>query len=97
MLQYIDCLARDLSINTRRKSNPIMEMFASYRPSDYRGLIDEYIAAQQKSTLPQTSHHVQNSAGVSSLSSSLTVKVFKSRMFSFLFFFMIVVIFISIL
>lgn len=43
--QYIDALARDLGIRTNRKGNFISEMFSSYRPSDYRGLIDEYLKA----------------------------------------------------
>ena len=44
--QYIDTLARDLGIKTNRKSNPISEMFATYRPRDYRGLIDEFLKAE---------------------------------------------------
>ena len=27
-------------------------MFGTYRPRDYRGLVDEYLAAQQKRVLP---------------------------------------------
>ncbi|KAL9613791.1 MAG: hypothetical protein Q9167_001682 [Letrouitia subvulpina] len=47
-LAYIDCLAKDLGIKTARKSNPISEMFTSYRPSDYDGLIDEYLQASKR-------------------------------------------------
>lgn len=47
-IQYIDTLCRDLGINTRRKSNPISEMFAPYRPSDYNGLINEFLLAQRR-------------------------------------------------
>ena len=47
MSQYVDTLARDLGIKTNRKSNPISEMFATYRPRDYRGLIDEYLGAKR--------------------------------------------------
>ncbi|KAI4232033.1 MAG: hypothetical protein LQ349_005243 [Xanthoria aureola] len=47
-LAYIDTLAKDLGIKTNRKSNPITEMFASYRPQDYNGLIDEYLAASAR-------------------------------------------------
>lgn len=36
-----------MGIRTPRKSNPISEMFSSYRPSDYKGLIDEFLAAEQ--------------------------------------------------
>ncbi len=54
--QYIDTLAQDLGIKTNRKSNPISEMFSTYRPRDYRGLIDEYLrvrrAATARSNLP---------------------------------------------
>ncbi|KAI0468798.1 FAD/NAD(P)-binding domain-containing protein [Xylaria cf. heliscus] len=47
-LSYIDTLARDLGIKSSRKSNPFSEMFVRYKPSDYRGLIDEFLAAQNK-------------------------------------------------
>ncbi|CAG8960046.1 hypothetical protein HYFRA_00013234 [Hymenoscyphus fraxineus] len=47
-LSYIDTLAKDLGIKTNRKGNPISEMFSPYRPRDYRGLIDEFLAAQER-------------------------------------------------
>ncbi|KAI4263608.1 MAG: hypothetical protein L6R42_001252 [Xanthoria sp. 1 TBL-2021] len=47
-LAYIDTLAKDLGIKTNRKSNPIAEMIASYRPRDYNGLFDEYLAASRR-------------------------------------------------
>ncbi|KAK7178340.1 putative monooxygenase [Paraphaeosphaeria sporulosa] len=47
-LAYIDTLCRELGIKTNRKSNPVAEMFAPYKPSDYNGLIDEFLAAQAK-------------------------------------------------
>uniref|UniRef100_A0A8H7K9T4 FAD/NAD(P)-binding domain-containing protein n=1 Tax=Bionectria ochroleuca TaxID=29856 RepID=A0A8H7K9T4_BIOOC len=47
-LSYIDTLAGDLGIKTARKSNPFSEAFVRYKPSDYRGLIDEFLAAQNK-------------------------------------------------
>lgn len=46
-IKYIDTLCRELGIRTNRKSNPISEMFTPYRPSDYNGLIDEFLQAQQ--------------------------------------------------
>ncbi|OKL57961.1 hypothetical protein UA08_06761 [Talaromyces atroroseus] len=47
-LAYVDTLARDLGINTNRKCNPIAEMFSTYVPSDYNGLIDEYLYVLEK-------------------------------------------------
>ncbi|KAL9060510.1 MAG: hypothetical protein Q9206_001014 [Seirophora lacunosa] len=47
-LSYIDTLARDLGVRTKRKGNFFMEMFSPYRPSDYNGLIDEFLAAERK-------------------------------------------------
>ncbi|KIX09420.1 uncharacterized protein Z518_00500 [Rhinocladiella mackenziei CBS 650.93] len=49
-LAYVDSLARDLGIKPNRKSNPISEMFSTYRPRDYKGILDEYCAAQKKRT-----------------------------------------------
>ncbi|KAH8704704.1 putative monooxygenase [Talaromyces proteolyticus] len=50
-LAYVDTLARDLGINPNRKCNPIAEMFSTYVPSDYKGLIDEYLHTQEKKRL----------------------------------------------
>jgi hypothetical protein len=36
---------RDLGLNPRRKSNLFSELCVRYRPSDYRGLVDEYLEA----------------------------------------------------
>ncbi|KAJ4293185.1 hypothetical protein N0V90_008467 [Kalmusia sp. IMI 367209] len=47
-LAYIDTLCSELGIRTKRKSNPISEMFTPYKPSDYNGLIDEFLVAQSK-------------------------------------------------
>lgn len=44
-LAYCDDLGRDLGIRTQRKKNAVLEMFQPYQPSDYRGLIEEYLAA----------------------------------------------------
>ncbi|EEP76518.1 predicted protein [Uncinocarpus reesii 1704] len=46
-LSYIDTLMRDLRLKTHRKSNIFAEMFVPYRPSDYRGLIDEFLSARK--------------------------------------------------
>ena len=46
--QYIDTLCTELGIRTNRKSNFFTEMFTPYRPSDYNGLIDEFLAAQSQ-------------------------------------------------
>lgn len=57
--QYIDALARDLGIKTNRKGNFISEMFSSYRPSDYRGLIDEYLKVSDPVTDCQSNKRIQ--------------------------------------
>jgi len=44
----VDSLANDLGIKTNRKSNILAEMCSPYRPSDYRGLVDEYLAAEMR-------------------------------------------------
>lgn len=46
--KYVDTLARDLGINSSRKANPIAEMLSTYCPSDYNGLIDEYLHNREK-------------------------------------------------
>ncbi|KAM7189491.1 cofactor FMO1 enzyme is FAD [Naviculisporaceae sp. PSN 640] len=40
-ISYLDTLMRDLGLNPRRKSNPFSEIFVRYRPSDYRGILDD--------------------------------------------------------
>jgi hypothetical protein len=47
-LQYVDTLARDLGLNTNRKSNPFSEMFLPYHPRDWRGLIPEFLQAEKE-------------------------------------------------
>lgn len=47
-MQYVDTLAKDLGLNTNRKSNPFSEMFASYRPSDWKGFIPEFLEAENR-------------------------------------------------
>ncbi|KAF6827011.1 cofactor FMO1 enzyme is FAD [Colletotrichum musicola] len=50
-LPYIDLLYSDLGINSRRKGNPISEFFGMYKPSDFRGVVDEFIEGQRSQTL----------------------------------------------
>ncbi|KAK2749195.1 hypothetical protein FQN57_006810 [Myotisia sp. PD_48] len=47
-LAYIDTLARDMGIKTKRKKNFLAEAFSSYRPDDYNGLIKEFLEAEQR-------------------------------------------------
>ncbi|CAN9079331.1 unnamed protein product [Alternaria sp. RS040] len=49
-LSYIDTLAKDLGIEPRRKSNGFAEMFVRYKPRDYRGMLNEFQAAQRAKT-----------------------------------------------
>ncbi|XXH00686.1 hypothetical protein Hte_007036 [Hypoxylon texense] len=48
-LPYIDSVFADLGLNSRRKSNPISELFSPYKPSDFNGFIDEYLSKKRKS------------------------------------------------
>lgn len=48
--KYLDTLMKDLGLNPYRKSNILAELFVRYRPSDYRGLLDEYLSSQGKKT-----------------------------------------------
>ncbi|KAJ5765402.1 dimethylaniline monooxygenase [Penicillium odoratum] len=52
-LPYVDTLCKDLGINSRRKSNPVAEIFSPYRPEDFNGFIDEYFANQMNSSVSQ--------------------------------------------
>ncbi|ROT41101.1 FAD/NAD(P)-binding domain-containing protein [Sodiomyces alkalinus F11] len=45
--EYVDTLARDMGLNTSRKSNMFSEMFLPYRPRDWRGLISEFLQAEK--------------------------------------------------
>ncbi|KAK6859159.1 cofactor FMO1 FAD enzyme [Apiospora arundinis] len=47
-LSYIDTLAKDLGVRPARKSDPFSEMFIRYKPRDYRGLVSEFLAAQER-------------------------------------------------
>lgn len=42
--QYVETLCKDLGINSRRKRNMITELFQPYKPADFEGFIDEYLA-----------------------------------------------------
>ncbi|KID93457.1 hypothetical protein MAJ_10579, partial [Metarhizium majus ARSEF 297] len=57
-LSYIDALATDLGLNTNRKANAISEMFTPYRPSDWRGLISEYLAVEKKLQVNGSGKHI---------------------------------------
>ncbi|KAI9785108.1 MAG: hypothetical protein M1816_000519 [Peltula sp. TS41687] len=86
-LAYIDTLARDLGIKTNRKSNPISEMFSSYRPSDYKGLIDEYLGtakttATRKTTEKYPSFDDDGKMAPPNLALSFNIK--SMRIYSFL-------------
>ena len=43
-IQYVDTLFRDLGLNSRRKSNLVAEFLEPYKPEDFNGFIDEYLA-----------------------------------------------------
>ncbi|OQE00320.1 hypothetical protein PENVUL_c054G05581 [Penicillium vulpinum] len=43
-LPYVDTLFRDLGLNSHRKSNAVAELLEPYKPEDFDGFIDEYIA-----------------------------------------------------
>jgi hypothetical protein len=42
--QYLDSLCRDMGLNSRRKSNFLSEIFSPYKPEDFNGFVDEYLA-----------------------------------------------------
>ncbi|EAU36862.1 predicted protein [Aspergillus terreus NIH2624] len=43
-LPYVDVLFKDLGLNSRRKSNKVAELLEPYKPEDFNGFIDEYLA-----------------------------------------------------
>ncbi|KAJ5816972.1 hypothetical protein N7447_009205 [Penicillium robsamsonii] len=43
-LPYVDTLFRDLGLNSRRKSNPVAELLEPYKPEDFNGFINDYLA-----------------------------------------------------
>ncbi|KAM4056691.1 pyridine nucleotide-disulfide oxidoreductase [Hirsutella rhossiliensis] len=47
-LPYVDSLYHDLGVNPRRKGNPISEIFALYKPSDFRGVVKEWIESREQ-------------------------------------------------
>lgn len=49
--QYIDTLMEDLGLNPYRKKSFFKEWFTPYRPRDYRGLIQEYLATRRHAGL----------------------------------------------
>lgn len=44
--QYLDVLLMELGVKPTRKSNPLSEFFAAYKPADYAGVFDEYRKAR---------------------------------------------------
>lgn len=44
---YVDLLLNDLGLKAHRKKTQLMEMTEPYKPRDYKGLIDEWVAAQE--------------------------------------------------
>ncbi|MCJ1327753.1 hypothetical protein MMC10_004428 [Thelotrema lepadinum] len=46
-LPYVDTLCRDLGINCNRKSNFLAELFEPYRPEDFNGFVDEWLAKRE--------------------------------------------------
>ncbi|KAK2057595.1 FAD/NAD(P)-binding domain-containing protein [Colletotrichum caudatum] len=53
-MPYIDSLFEDLGLNSRRKTNPVSEMLAPYRPCDFKGFVDEYMGqGQQERAKPE--------------------------------------------
>ncbi len=51
--QYFDVLLGDLGLPHERKGNPISEVLAPYGPSDYAGILDEYIRSREGATTPR--------------------------------------------
>ncbi|KAF4159269.1 hypothetical protein CNMCM6936_001921 [Aspergillus lentulus] len=43
-LPYVDTLFHDLGLNSRRKTNKVAELLVPYKPEDFNGFIDEYLA-----------------------------------------------------
>lgn len=39
----------DLGLDCHRKSNSFEELFVRYKPSDYNGIMDEYLARRKES------------------------------------------------
>ncbi|TQN66873.1 FAD-dependent monooxygenase DEP4 [Colletotrichum shisoi] len=47
-LPYWDMLLGDVGVETRRKAGVWAELFESYTPVDYRGIVDEWMTAQNR-------------------------------------------------
>jgi hypothetical protein len=45
---YLDMLLRDLGLQTRRKGGVLAELFSPYGPEDYRGVNEEWAAAEAR-------------------------------------------------
>ncbi|KAJ9664379.1 hypothetical protein H2198_000308 [Neophaeococcomyces mojaviensis] len=72
-LSYVDSLARDIGVRTNRKSNPISEMFSTYKPRDYKGIIDEYKTVKGKKQMSNISlASVKAKEGQSGLQSEIS-------------------------
>lgn len=54
--QYLDGLCKDAGINSRRKGNAVSELFSPYKPEDFNGFLDEYMAKRQVPKLDSDSH-----------------------------------------
>ncbi|TID14199.1 hypothetical protein E6O75_ATG09278 [Venturia nashicola] len=61
-LPYIDMLYRDLGINSYRKGNALLEMFSFYRPSDFNGVVKEWLASRSHGQPKDRKEEVQKSA-----------------------------------
>jgi hypothetical protein len=45
---YVDCLLGDIGVSSRRKRGLWKEMFESYGPKDYKGIVEEWKKAQEE-------------------------------------------------
>ncbi|KAG5810253.1 hypothetical protein H9Q74_006582 [Fusarium xylarioides] len=46
-IPYIDTLMKDPGLNLLRKSNAFKEWFVTYKPSDYKTILDEYLSPRR--------------------------------------------------
>ncbi|KAI9164125.1 FAD/NAD(P)-binding domain-containing protein [Paramyrothecium foliicola] len=47
-LPYIDSIFQDLGLSSNRKSNSISELLSPYKPEDFNGFVDEYLASKEQ-------------------------------------------------
>ncbi|KAF2972304.1 hypothetical protein GQX73_g1323 [Xylaria multiplex] len=47
-IPYLDCLLKDLGVRTQRKRGVFANFLAPYGPSDYDGVLDEYMVIRKK-------------------------------------------------